>query len=37
MTDGHGTGKMATSAAVMVNADTVADRYDDGRYPGDPA
>ena len=32
-TDGHGTGKMATSEAVMVNADTVAG-YDTDGTPG---
>ena len=34
-TDGHGTGKMATSEAVMVSADVVAG-YDTNGTPGYP-
>ena len=33
-TDGHGTGKMATSETVMVNAVTIVGRYDTDGTPG---
>ena len=33
-TDGHGTGKMATSEAVMVSADVVAGYDTNGTEPG---